>query len=267
MAARSGSNETSNTSDPPSKDFEQPYLDISQEPFQVLIFLLPLVIFYEVAMLSWLRIREATLTNQAHKSLLRLFDAVGIESTGWYLPGLALIVVLLIWHVLVKRPWRVDWRAIGIMWLESLALTLPLLIVAQIAMRLGAPSEQVLTMNAGDAVQSLGVPGKIAISIGAGLYEELAFRMLIFGMVHGLLHDLAKQDERLSTGVAIAVSAILFMFYHWYGAEPNSIPVGLNVFYLLAGIYFGLLFVMRGFGIVVATHALYDIITALFLHS
>ncbi|MGI9015276.1 MAG: CPBP family intramembrane glutamic endopeptidase [Phycisphaerales bacterium] len=252
----------------PEPDFDESYWEVSQRPFQVLVFLLPLVIFYELAMLSVLRLGDRTLTNQAHRTLLRFFDAFGIETSGWYLPGLALIAVLVAWQLLLRAPWRIDWRAFGLMWVESLALAIPLLVAAQLIKRIGLTEQIPLAMSlslASDALSSLDFAGKIAISVGAGLYEELVFRMLVLGVVHALITDVAGASHRMGMTIAIIVSSILFMIYHWYGADPSSITLSLNAFYLTAGIYFGCMFAVRGFGIVVAAHALYDIITALAL--
>jgi hypothetical protein len=61
--------------------------------------------------------------------------------------------------------------------------------------------------------------------------------------------------------IAVLVSAAAFTLYHQRHAWPEV------TFFFLAGVYFGAIYVVRGFGIVVGVHALYDIITVSLLSS
>jgi membrane protease YdiL (CAAX protease family) len=115
------------------------------------------------------------------------------------------------------------------------------------------------------AWEQMDVWSRLTISIGAGLYEELMFRMLLIGALHTLLVDVAGARARLGAAIAIIISAAAFAWYH--PLEDPAAPAGLSwprlAFYFLAGVYFGTLFIMRGFGIVVGVHALYDIMIVL----
>ncbi|QOJ16520.1 MAG: CPBP family intramembrane metalloprotease [Phycisphaeraceae bacterium] len=245
------------------------YWDQSRQPLQILVFLLPLVIFYELAMLSFLRRADATFTNLAHKTLLTLFDAAGIRGLGWYLPGAVLVVVLLVSHLLSGKRWQVHAPTLGGMVVESAALTLPLLALGQLVARL---QNTVLAagMDAGRGaadVAAFDLSGRIAFSVGAGLYEELVFRMLLCNVIHAIVVDVGKASQRTGVIWAVSISSVLFMAYHWIGAGPGSSTLVVSAFYLAAGVYFGLLYEWRGFGIVVAVHALYDTITVLLMKA
>ena len=121
-------------------------------------------------------------------------------------------------------------------------------------------------------LDSMSIWERVAISVGAGLYEELLFRMALIALLHTLLVDLGKLSSAKGSGIAIAVSAVAFTVYHPL-VDPHDATGGVSVrrvaFYFLAGLYFGAVFVRRGFGIVVGTHALYDIlvVSALFGNS
>lgn len=237
------------------------YWNVARRPLQILAFLLPLIVVYEFSLIMLLRSEHGVITNNAHISLLRFFEAFGVAPTsGFYLGGVAVVVVLLVWHVLNRDPWRIDYGALGLMALESLALTLPLLIIGQLIMRL-------LAMNLGfaqadpSALGNLGVLSKIAISVGAGLYEELMFRMLLIALVHTLLVDIGKASHGLGAAIAVVVSAAAFTAYHPLATATGSMSAQKVAFFFVAGVYFGAVYVMRGFGIVVAVHALYDVIT------
>ncbi len=60
-------------------------------------------------------------------------------------------------------------------------------------------------------------------------------------------------------------SAAAFTIYHPVEAASGGVSIRKVAFYFLAGLYFGGIYVLRGFGIVVAVHALYDIVTVLLL--
>lgn len=238
------------------------YWDQSKVPIQIFVFLLPLVLFYEAAMVSILRHEEGdqvlTSTNLAHKGLLQFFDTMGIEISGWFLPGLALIAVLLAWQVIGRFAWTVDVRYLLLMLLEAVLLALPLVAFGRLLRELGADAPGLFAPAAREFTQ-YSVSWRIAMSIGAGLYEELVFRMLVIAALHAILVDVAELSQRTGIIIAIAVSAVLFMIYHWFGGSAGSIGLLDNLFYLVAGVYFGVVFFVRGFGIVAATHALYDV--------
>jgi membrane protease YdiL (CAAX protease family) len=103
--------------------------------------------------------------------------------------------------------------------------------------------------------------GLIAISIGAGLYEELLFRMLLFFLVHTLVVDLLRFSSLIGTVLAIVLSAVLFALYHPPVGPEATYTSARAFFYIAAGLFFGLVYAVRGFGIVVAVHAFYDLVT------
>lgn len=226
------------------------YWLLSRRPLQILVFLLPLVVAYEVALISVLRAEAVNI--EAHKQLRRVFEAFGIYPAGWYLPGLLLVIVLLVWHLLTRERWRIDGRALGLMLIESIVLVFPLFMLSQAVGHLAAAAVEGAT-----DIGQYSVTTRLAISIGAGLYEELIFRMLIIAVIHAIMVDVAKASERWGAAAGVVLSAVLFTIYHPDLTAPRV------VFFFLAGLYFGVIYLWRGFGIVVATHALYDVVTVL----
>jgi hypothetical protein len=67
----------------------------------------------------------------------------------------------------------------------------------------------------------------------------------------------------VGASIAVLVSAVAFTFYHDLHTASGAISGRRVIFYLVAGLYFGATYVLRGFGIVVGAHALYDIIAVL----
>ncbi len=242
----------------------EPYSEASKQPLPILVFLLPLIAAYEVGLLWLLRSEHGVQTIMAHKMLLRVFDVFGLTAVGGLsVPGIALVVILLVWQVLVRRPWTVDGKTIGTMALESMVWVVPLLVLAQVVDRLPLANPA----SAESVLGSMGVTQKILVSIGAGLYEELVFRMFLIAAIHAILVDIGRATNKVGAIVAIGVSAVCFAYYHFAGGLQFDRPRQQLVFFSLAGLYFGVLYVMRGFGIAVAVHAFYDIVTLLLLQS
>ncbi len=245
------------------------YLDMSQRPLQVLIFLLPLLILYELGTVLFLDSDGMREIVRARLMLTQLLDSFG--AVGFHLPPILLSVVLLCWHAVYKpRPeypkssFRGD-VMIG-MGLESFLWAVALVVIGSILAnglgtsllpfaQTGAPAGE-----AGSPTE-LGLMARLTLSIGAGLYEELVFRWMLIALVHFVMADLLRTGEHWAYGVAIALSAIAFAFYHNVRVGPGAeLSVPLLLTYAMGGAYFAVLFVLRGFGIAVATHAIYDVI-------
>jgi len=233
------------------------YLDEARLPIHILLFVAPLAVLYEVGLAVLLPRHPDILPNLAHQGLLRFFGSFGV-STALFLPGLVLLVVLILWQILSNRSWKPRWSVPLWMALESALAALPLLVVADLLSR-------VLPAAGGDMtrrIAELGLPARLVVSLGAGLFEELVFRMLLIGLIHTVLVDLGKASSAVGSAVAIAVSAVVFAWYHPLEGPHGGLSIQSLVFFILAGVWFGVLFVTRGFGIAVGAHVAYDAIVA-----
>jgi hypothetical protein len=227
----------------------------SQRPLHVLVFLLPLVIVYEIGSVVFLtdprtQTQIGVAANRLFSDFFSLFGPAAA-----FLPGVALLVVLLVWHVLSRDRWSVEPKTLGGMLIESLAWTMPLLVLAAAS----SHAKAVLAVPAPGgvgALSGLSIGAEMTIAVGAGLYEEMLFRLVGLALLHFILVDLIGLTERVGAAVAVVLAALAFAVYH-QPQLPAQWPDFL--FYTVAGIYLGSVYVMRGFGIVVATHAVYDV--------
>jgi hypothetical protein len=122
-------------------------------------------------------------------------------------------------------------------------------------------------------VQSVGGPAvrslmaDIVTGVGAGIYEELVFRLILICALMVLFQDVIGIDHKNAVILSVLISAALFSAHHHHitfiaGQLGRGAPFSLAefVFRTAAGIYFAGLFAIRGFGITAGTHAFYDII-------
>ena len=105
---------------------------------------------------------------------------------------------------------------------------------------------------------------KIVASCGAGVYEELLFRLLLMGVLVFLAKELGGLKPFAAGLLALFVSGVLFSAAHFLSPaeSPNYTAF---LFRLIAGMVFGVIYLTRGFGIAAWTHALYDIYVLCFL--
>jgi len=110
------------------------------------------------------------------------------------------------------------------------------------------------------------VIASLVTSIGAGIYEELLFRLILICLLMILFQNILQLGQKKSIILSIIISATLFSAHHhivflngqFTQASPFHWPE--FAFRTLAGIYFAILFALRGFGITAGTHAFYDVI-------
>ena len=102
----------------------------------------------------------------------------------------------------------------------------------------------------------------LVASLGAGIFEELVFRLAMLSVLCLLLVrvcDALRISRVFALLVAVLGSAVVFSAFHHLGPGAPPYEQGVFLFRTAAGILLGLLFVVRGFAVAVYTHALYDV--------
>lgn len=106
-----------------------------------------------------------------------------------------------------------------------------------------------------------GVRDGVVMALGAGLYEELAFRVVLFGVPALLLKWLVSSSVRsivLRVGWAV-VAALVFSAWHYVGPLGETLEPRSFVFRAVCGLAFTAIYAFRGLAPAVWTHVLYDV--------
>lgn len=229
------------------------YWDITHRPLQCLVFLLPMVLAYQIGMAL---IYDGTPNDGASalaaEQLLRWFFSL-FGATGAYLPGAALIVVLLVWHIATQDSWKVATQPILGMAGESILLAVPLLFLNR-----WLPALMALVGGDGSRVLD-----NLLLSVGAGIYEELVFRLIVISLISFLLSDILKVGQVAAVAIAVIVSSLLFGLHHYPPIGDDAWSTSEFAFRTAAGAYLAAVFVLRGFGLAVGCHIVYDVIAFL----
>ncbi|MCC6781682.1 MAG: CPBP family intramembrane metalloprotease [Planctomycetes bacterium] len=223
------------------------YFAASRDPAVALVAVVPLWLVYQ-----GLRLELAPEERNGAEALVT--DSVALFGPRALLVlelVLGALVLLAIGVVLRRKlPWG---RIAGVAAIEGSVLGFLL-----------GPLSEVLTR-----VVLEGAPLRVDVSapelvgaLGAGLFEEAVFRLLLLSLASLLLTRAANAfGLPRATGVVAAVflSALVFSWFHHVGpaGEPFHAPV--FAFRAIAGVVLGAIFVVRGFAVVVYAHAAYDV--------
>jgi len=233
------------------------YWHAPRQPRYSLLFALPLLLLYEG--LSWALTgsAHAGLRNGADVLLKTMFVALG-GNRGVAMFSILLIGVgvVLVWRDRRLHPGPLDSRVFGLMMAESLVYAALLgSVVSALTALLLSPMLSVTQIG---GPERLSLSAQLVLSLGAGIYEELLFRVLL---VSGLLALGLKLGWRRPTAVAAAVviAALIFSTFHYIGPMGDAFTLPSFTFRAVAGLLLSGLYVARGFGIAAWTHALYDV--------
>jgi hypothetical protein len=101
--------------------------------------------------------------------------------------------------------------------------------------------------------------GQLVTYVGAGIYEEILFRLGLFSVLCFLLR-VVLVPKVLAILLAGVAAALIFAGAHHVGPNGEEMDAGKFLFRTAAGLYFTALYVTRGFGVAVGAHAAYDIL-------
>jgi membrane protease YdiL (CAAX protease family) len=215
-----------------------------------LVLVFPLFLVYQVGVLFTLPV-----LNGADFLTVFLFRNLGLSAGAYLAYTAAVAVAFVIAVVVLRRRQHFDPKLIVPVLLESAiyALTMGSLILFVMTRVLHVSPR----LAGGIATQGLGT--RFVMSLGAGVWEETIFRLGIMTGVAVLLERVLGLGRWVAIAVALAASSVLFSAMHHIPPYGDPLHLGVFVFRVLAGCFFGLIYWFRGFAIAVYTHALYDI--------
>jgi hypothetical protein len=222
-----------------------------------MLFVLPLLVAYEVGVLAMGLDQPELLRNGADVWLRWALSSVGLRHLLWA-PGI-LLAVLLFWSWTKREQRPKDFFGVWLgMTTESVVFALMLWGGCQaIAPVLSGLGVQLNTSHRPEPALR-----QLVCFVGAGIYEETLFRLLLFSCLRWLLIRIDTPWPG-PTFLAAAVSALFFSAAHNIGPYGEDFQPFVFTFRVAAGLYFVLLFQVRGFGIAVGAHAGYDVLVGL----
>ncbi len=231
------------------------YWQETRRPRYSLVFALPLLALYEALAAALGGEGTVVVRNGADVLLKSLFGALGGHR------GVLAFGVLLLaggaWLVIrdARRNGRPRLAPFAGMAVESVVYAALLGGVA------GTLTSAVLGAGglAAGGTAAFDLPTQLMLSLGAGLYEELLFRVLVVSALLALARRGFGWGPGWSGAFAVTLSALVFSAFHYVGPYGDRLVLASFTYRAVAGLLLSGLYMARGFGIAAWTHALYDV--------
>ena len=238
------------------------YWKASRAPRYSLLFALPLFLLYEGLSAALAGAPgSANVRNAADVALKTPFLMfAGSRGSLAFFAIVVAVCVFLVARDLKRSRDRLRPRYFATMFGESALLGVVLgVVVGMLTARvLGGLSA--LAANTGpQALEAMPLSSRLMLALGAGLYEELLFRVLLVGGLAAGLRWLAGASTVVAGVFAAVAGALLFSMFHYVGEYGDPWDLSSFTYRAIAGLVFSGLYLTRGFGITAWTHALYDV--------
>ena len=224
------------------------YWRYSRSAYYSAVAALPLLVIYEI-LIVLSQSRYWGIRNAADvwiRTFLMAFDLQAQHIT-FVLIGISLALI----PIAKSRARGIKLKAnyFALMFAECLAFSLVLGVVLQSILRLGGLSS---------GGPGSGLMQNLALSVGAGLFEEIIFRVILLNLLFLLLSPLLKK-KLVAAVFSVLLASFLFSLSHYVGTMADTWQLYSFMFRWAAGLLFTVLYFVRGFAITAYTHALYDI--------
>jgi membrane protease YdiL (CAAX protease family) len=277
---------------------EESYLERTSRPVYSLVFLLPYVLFYESAVLliNLNLLQQSNVLVDTFVWLQKSLELLNIDGKlTWLAPPIVVVIFLIVLQMTSRKRWKIRFIDIIPMNVECVLLAVPLIVLSllinnsafvggsQACGSFGCDESwsSVIECSAGqkqayppeeDTTKSENsgmIFTNIVTGIGAGIYEEFIFRLILISLLMIVFQDLMRLEKTESIIISVVLSAFLFSLHHHIdfinGQVNPDEPFRLAkfIFRSLAGIYFAAIFAVRRFGITAGVHAYYNVMAVI----
>jgi membrane protease YdiL (CAAX protease family) len=224
-------------------------LEYTRTPIYSLLFTLPFFLIYEVGIFLTSNENLNIMRNGADALMRQILSTFGL--VGLYWMG-AIFFIAIILTFLVQRKYWYDIEIFGnyliIMVFESLFWSLLLyFFMSNVYLFLMNPNGEVLIQQ-------------ITLAIGAGIYEEFFFRVVLILLISSILALVFNWNKKINNWLSMIIAAGIFSAFHFIGDYADFFSFKIFMVRFLAGIILGTLYFFRGFGITAWSHSIYDLI-------
>ncbi|MEX0722998.1 MAG: CPBP family intramembrane glutamic endopeptidase [Gracilimonas sp.] len=233
------------------------YFDNTNNLLYSFLVSLPLFLLYELLIIISQPSGDAIVRISVDVWIKTLFTYLGVNAVSFSLLLVAVIGVFIIYKER-ERLKSLNFSYFPILIVEATVYAIVVAIISQSLVSF------MLNMAASDPINSLSMMQKLALSLGAGLYEELFFRVILVTLFI-LLFTKILGKKWAGITAAVVLSALLFSAVHYVGSMGDAFTMGSFLYRFLFGLILNGIYVWRGFGVAAWTHAIYDIMVIVFL--
>ncbi|MDA9935503.1 CPBP family intramembrane metalloprotease [Candidatus Marinimicrobia bacterium] len=225
------------------------YFSTSRSYFYSFLFTIPLFFVYEISILFLSKDDIIVVRNGADflmRNILESFDIYGLYALGFvFFFGFALSFIF---FIKADKKKELKSNFLFFMFIESVLWSFILyLMLSKFMLVLMNPMGKMILQQ-------------VTLAIGAGIYEEFLFRVLLIAGLTRLLGFIFLWKQLSRKIVALIISGGIFSAFHFMGEYGDFFSMELFLLRFFAGIILGVLYLFRGFGITAYTHSIYDLI-------
>ena len=218
---------------------------------------LPLLAGYEILLL----ISQPTTDHMVRISVdvwIRYFiQLIGVNSTGIFLMLIALIGLIVLYRDRENFA-NLKTSYFPILLIESMVYALA------VGFFISSLTTDITMVMPQDIIDNdIGTLQWLSLSLGAGLYEELFFRVFLYFLFMWVFSKFLDK-KWASISLSVIASSLLFSLAHFTGSYGEAFTMYAFLFRFLFGVALTVIYARRGFAVAAWTHALYDIFVVTF---
>ncbi|PCJ16654.1 MAG: hypothetical protein COB02_15620 [Candidatus Cloacimonadota bacterium] len=238
------------------------YLKDSRNPVYSILFVIPLFLIYEVLALTLHTFHITTLRNGADVMLRNVASFAGLDTFPFLIFFILIILGVFAGVYKKEKKVQINLSYFPIMLLESILYAI---IMGSVAVNL---TDLILTIHAKVPLAISPASSEFwvnaMLSFGAGLHEELVFRLILIELLFFISKNIYKKKSKSiifnpNAIFALIVSSLIFSYFHYVGSYGDTFEISSFVFRAISGLYLSIIYLGRGFGVSAWTHALYDL--------
>ena len=224
------------------------YFQYSKNILSSLLFIFPLIILYEFIAFFKFNNTDIIIRNTAD-TILR--DFIRLFSDNVFLIQSIIILFFLISYYIynnkIKNSHTFNIKYFSFMYIEGFLYGLLLVYVLN-GLNVFARLD---TFQYNDYIISF------YLCLGAGIWEEILFRLIIFNLIMYLASYLSNNNF-LPLLLSIFISSIIFSLFHYIGTFSDTFSLYSFIIRFVGGVYLALIYYYRGIGIAMFSHFIYD---------
>ena len=237
------------------------YFQKTRSHFFGLLAIFLLLVLYEAGSAKIYADQKVVISNSAEVMMQRFLWFLGIRNNLFLW---AVYLLGLVWaFYLAKKQNLLDFKFVYIPY-SIFESTLYAVLVGIIAGQLTDRTNLIKMMAPQNNAPVAAMSKELTSAIGAGIYEELLFRLILVSLFLVTFEKLVifGNNKILQSALAVALAAVLFSGFHFLGGnEVMAFEPFIYRFY--AGVLLGILFIVRGIGVTSYTHAIYNLLLVL----
>lgn len=225
------------------------YWQYTRSPLYSFFFTIPLFFIYEIGIFITSSQDLIIMRNGADALMRQIFSALGVNGLYWM--GVLFFIGFLMVFLIQRKYWKetpINVEYLFLMMGESLLWAgILYLFMSKVHILLMNPTSSIIIQQ-------------VTLAVGAGIYEEFLFRVLLISGIAAILGLILQWNDILKKWIAMVIAAAIFSSFHFLGDYGDFFSFTIFMVRFFAGIILGTLYFIRGFGITAWAHSIYDLI-------